>query len=229
MKRRKFLIIGLGRFGSSLVEALWDARAEVVAIDMDERAVDSVKDRTSAAFVGDASDPAVLTNIGAEDLDAAIVTFGEDFEGTVLCVASLAKLGVGYVVARAGTRRQAEILKTVGAQRLIELESDMGHRMAHELLTPVSADLVEFAQGYRVVPWRASGPLVGKTLAQTNLRQEYEINVLGYRPSHTRSAQGIKPRLRLPGGDYVIGQGDTLMLVGEEENVNRFVEEVGGE
>lgn len=218
MKAKKVLVIGLGRFGDSLVETLWQSRAEVIAVDADPEQVERAKSVTSAAFQGDATDPRVLSAIGAEHVDTAVVTFGEDFEATVLCVATLRKMGVKDVIARAATPRQAEVLRMVGATRVVQLEREMGHRVAADVVMPVASDLLDFAHGVRVVPWIAEGKLVGKTLAESDLRRRFEIHVLGVRP---KGAAGAK--LEVPGADYRIAAGDTLLLAGGEGTIARFV------
>jgi len=227
MKPKSILVIGLGRFGTSIVETLWRSRVEVIAVDDDAAAVDAVKDKTSAAFVGDATVPKVLEGVGAQQVDAAVVTFGEHFEPSVLCVASLVRLGVREVIARAATERQADILRAVGATRVIQIEAEMGHRVATDLTTPLAQDLLEVASNYRVVPWDAHGPLIGQTLAGAQIRQRFRINVLGVRRAGSR-VPGEKPRLEAPAPDYLIRDGDTLLLVGDGEDVSRFVSEVGG-
>jgi trk system potassium uptake protein TrkA len=227
MKPKSVLVIGLGRFGTAIVETLWKSRAEVIAVDNTPEAVDAVKDITSAAFVGDATVPKVLEGIGARDVDTAVVTFGENFEPSVLCVASLKGLNVREIVARAATDRQADILRAVGATRVIQIEKDMGHRVGADLTTPLAQDLLELASHYRVVPWDAHGPLVGQTLAGARIRQRYRINVLGVRVAGS-GVPGQQPRLEAPTPDYVIRDGDTLLLVGDGEDVSRFVAEVGG-
>lgn len=227
MKPKSVLVIGLGRFGTSIVETLWKSRAEVIAVDNNPEAVDAVKDMTSAAFVGDATVPKVLEGIGAQSVDTAIVTFGEHFEPSVLCAASLVRMGVREVIARAATDRQADILRAVGVTRVIQLETEMGRRVGADITTPLAQDLLDLASDYRVVPWDAHGPLIGQTLASSKIRQRYQINVLGVRP-HGRKVPGGKPRLEVPTPDYVIRDGDTLLLVGAGEDVSRFVAEVGG-
>jgi len=224
-KQRKVLVIGLGRFGTSIVETLWEARAEVMAIDEHPESVDAVKDRTSAAFVGDGTNQKVLVSIGAADVDAAVVTFGEAFEASVLCVAGLKQLGVKTIVARAASHRRADVLRAVGATQVLQLEHEMGLRVAADLVAPVAADLIDFAHGYRVVPWVAAGRLVGQTLAQAELRKRFAINVLGYRHKDDDGG-GKAPKLELPGPDYVIAAGDTLLLVGQEDSVTRFFDEI---
>jgi trk system potassium uptake protein TrkA len=222
LARKRILVIGLGSFGSAIVEALWKGHeVEVIAVDESEDAVDRIKSRTQAAFVGDVSDPRVLAEIGANDVDCAVVSFGEDFEASVLCVAALSKIGVKEIVARAASNRQAEVFKAIGATRVLELEREMGARIATEVLADASSELLDFAHGYRVVPWVAHGPLVGKTLEQAGIRKKYDVTVLGI--SHATDATG-KPRQITPATpDYAIGKGDILMLVADETAMERFL------
>jgi trk system potassium uptake protein TrkA len=224
VSKRRVLVIGLGAFGTAIVEAMWRARGlEVIVVDPSDSAVDRVKSRTAAAFVGDGSDPKVLVDVGAAEMDAAVVSFGEDFEASVLAVASLKRLGVPQIVARSATERQTEVLRAVGATRVLELEREMGARIATELFTECSSDLLDFAHGYRVVPWTAAGSLVGKTLAEARLRHDYDVTVLGV--GHGRELVGGAHKIIPTAPDYRIAMGDTLMLVGDEKAVARFLAE----
>lgn len=224
MKQKTVLVVGLGPMGSSLVEELWHTHVEIVVIDRSATAVDAVKDKASAAFVADASDPQVLEGVGAKDLDVAIVTFGEDFEATVLTVATLAQLKVPTIIARAKSERQAAVLRAVGATRVVLVESEMGRRLAPEVLSPASSDLMELAAAFRVVPWSARGACVGRTLAEIDLPRRYEVTVLGYwrGPAAELARQR---RLKAPGADYRLEEGDTLLLIGLGTAVEKFLAE----
>lgn len=225
MSPKRVLVIGLGRFGTALVETLWAAGAEVVVVDSAQEAVDAVQDRTSHAFLGDGTNPDVIKGLSA-DVDVAVVAFGMAFEATVLAVATLRRLGVRYIVARAETPRRAEILQSVGAHRVTQIEAEAGGRLGRDIVSPVASELLELADDYRVVPWVADGPLVGKSLAEADLRRRYELSVLGYRrPS---GGQGVdRPRLVVATSDYRIAAGDTLLIVGEEKRVEEFLEKEG--
>jgi len=131
--KKRVLVVGAGQFGRAVVDGLWGAGADVVVIDKHPAAIDAIKDRSSAAFVGDGVDPKTLASIGAEEMDVAIVTFGEDFEATVLCIASLVRMGVKHTIARAHTERQADVLRAIGASRIVQLELEMGKKVSAEL------------------------------------------------------------------------------------------------
>jgi trk system potassium uptake protein TrkA len=221
LKAKKVLVIGLGRFGSALVEELWETKTELIVIDRDAEAVDRHKAHAGAAFVADAVDPGVLENVGARDVDVAVMTSGEDFEATVLCVSQLAELGVKTIYARAANERQAHVLRAVGATRAIQVENEMGRRLAVQVLNTTATDLMEFATHFRVIPWAAVPPYVGQTLADARFRR-FEVNVLGYFRREP-SSKDNKPRMHLVTPDYRIEQGDTLLLVSDEDNIERFL------
>jgi trk system potassium uptake protein TrkA len=218
MKRpKKVLVIGVGRFGGSLIDELWETGCDLVVVDRDPDAIDRVKSKAAAAFVADATDPAVLEKIGAGEVDVAVVTAGEAFEGVVLCVSELARLGVKVIFARAVNDRQAHVLERVGATRAVQVENEMGRRLAVQVLNPVASHLLDFATHFRVVPWTAAPAYVGKTLGAANFRS-FELNVLGW-----FSPDSDKPKLNFAGADYEIGHNHTLLLVGEEDAIEKFL------
>ena len=92
-------------------------------------------------------------------------------------------------------------------------------------MTPSPPDLLDFAARYRVVPWVAAGSLVGRTLRQSGLRERYGLNVLGVRPAE-QTRPGRKASLMPPSPEHRIRKGDTLLLVGENEQLKRFMDAV---
>lgn len=132
---RRILVIGVGSFGTALVETLHRAGAETIVVDENPAAVERVKDLCSHAVVADGTDPRVLEALEASSCDAAVVTFGEDFEASVLAVAALRKLGaIREIAARATSQRQTDVLLAVGATRVIQLEIEGGRRYGDELV-----------------------------------------------------------------------------------------------
>jgi len=214
---RKVLVIGVGRLGAALIDELWENGCELIVVDKDADAIDDIKAKASAAFVADATDPGVLENIQARDVDVAVVTAGEAFEGVVMCVSHLVELGVKVIFARAANPRQARVLERLGVTRAIQVEYEMGHRLAVQVLHPVSSDLLDYATHFRVVPWVAAGSCIGKLLVEANFRR-FELNVIGW-----FGGEAGKPRLNFAGSDYRIATGHTLLLVGEEEAIERFL------
>jgi trk system potassium uptake protein len=215
---KKVLVIGVGRLGRSLIDELWENGCDMIVVDKDPEAIEEIRSKASAAFVADATDTGVLENVHARDVDVAVVTAGEAFEGVVMCVSQLVELGVKIIFARAANPRQARVLERLGVTRAIQVENEMGHRLAVQVLNPVSSHLLDYATHFRVVPWVATKSYIGKTLAAINFRR-LELNVIGWFGGDAAA----KPRMNFPGPDYEIQAGHTLLLVGEEQAIERFL------
>lgn len=218
-RNKKIIVIGLGRFGNAVASTLWTRGADVTVVDNNPSLVEAIKARTHAAFVADGTDQTVLERVGARHMDAAVVSFGDSFECAVLAVSILKSLGVPEIVARSTQSRRTEVLRAVGATRVLEVEQEMGVRAAQQLLTPGAGDLLELASQYRVVPWPAKGPLVGRSLKDSGLRQRFGINAIGVRPAGDPSNH-VKP----VSPDYVLQAGDICLLVAEDADIQRFLE-----
>jgi trk system potassium uptake protein len=132
-KKKRFLVIGLGRFGTSLAESLSESGHDVVAVDLDMEKVDAIKHRVAFAMQLDATNAAALSSVDAAACEGAIVAIGNDFEAAALCVAALKEAKVEPIVARARTRQQGKILTAIGATRVLEVEAEMARRLGAEL------------------------------------------------------------------------------------------------
>mgnify|MGYP001279361986 CR=1 FL=1 len=134
MSKRRYLVIGLGRFGSAVATGLAQAGCDVVAVDRLMEYVEPVKDRVAYAIQLDATDTNALRSIDARSCDAAIIAMGGDFEASVMSVVALKDAGVQKVIARARDGRQARVLRSVGAAEVLEVESEVGRQLAQRLL-----------------------------------------------------------------------------------------------
>ena len=143
MSHKKVLVIGLGRFGSALAEELWNTNCELLVVDKDPEAVDVHKARSSAAFVADASEPGVLENIGARDVDVAVVTSGEDFEATVLCVSQLSQMGVKIIFARAANASFSPTASMCHGRIALTVMPSCATSRASDRLNPSTAALLD--------------------------------------------------------------------------------------
>src|SRR5690606_14126505 len=100
MAVRRFVVVGLGNFGSGVVEMLHAQGQDVIALDVDERKVDGVRAMATRAAVVDATDARALDRVGADGADAAIVSVGADLATSVLAVLALQDLNVQEIYAK---------------------------------------------------------------------------------------------------------------------------------
>lgn len=172
------LIVGLGRFGTSVAKSLVRLGHEVLAVDERPEIVQRFASDFTHVVAADTTDTEALRQIGAEQFDRAVVGIGTDIEASVLTVLSLVELGISEVWAKAINAKHARILEKVGATHVVRPESAMGERVAH-MVTGAMIDYIEFDDGFSIARTRAPRGVCGKTLLESNLRQRFGVTVVG--------------------------------------------------
>ncbi len=201
------VVIGLGRFGSSVARSLVASGHEVLGIDEDEERVQALAGELSHVVRADATDLAALRQLSVTDFAHAVVSIGTDLEASVLTVLNLAQLGLKDIWAKANSPQHGRIAERVGAHRVIFPEADMGERVAH-LVTGKMMDFIEFDDGFAIAKTRAPMAVHNKTLTECNLRQRHGITVVGIKRRHqdfiyAQADTEVKP------GDHLIVAGST--------------------
>ncbi|KAA1399972.1 potassium channel family protein [Aeromicrobium ginsengisoli] len=207
------LVIGLGRFGSSVAKSLVRLGHEVLAVDERPDIVQKFAGDFTHVVSADTTDTEALRQIGAEQFRRAVVGIGTDIEASVLTVLSLSDLGVAEIWAKAISGKHASILERVGATHVVRPEADMGKRVAH-LVTGTMTDYIEFDDGFAIARTRTPQVACGKTLAESGLRQAYGITVVGVK---TRGEDFTYARPETP-----ISHADELIVSGPTTKVEAF-------
>ncbi len=226
--RTRFAVLGLGRFGTQLALDLASHGADVVALDSRMERVDDLKDHVSEAICVDCTDADAMARLNLDHVDVAIVGFGQSQEVSILATAILADLGVPMIVARAGSELHRRILRRVGAQRVVDPETDAARDLARSLLSFEVVMKAELAEGYHVAEVRAPAALVGKSVGQLRFRQRFDLLIVGvHRPIETLTEDGRVVQetqmIASPGPDFEIHEEDRLLVVGRTEAIERLV------
>lgn len=215
-KNKQFAVIGLGRFGSSIATALFKLGYEVLAIDTDEEQVQKSSELVTHVIQADTTDENTLKALGIRNFDVVIVAIGEDIQANVLTTLLLKELGVKYIVAKARNELHGKMLTKIGADRVVYPERDMGLRVAHSLVATNVLEYIELSPDVSVAEITSPKILVGKSLAEANLRAKYEINVVAIK----RGEVLIIPPLP----DEKIQAGDILIFVGKTKGIQNMEE-----
>lgn len=213
----KFAVIGLGSFGSNVAKTLYQRGHEVLAVDRDKGKVEAAKDYTSHAVHMDSADKENLEALGIQDMDVVIVSLGPEMEASILTVLYLHELGVKRLVAKALTEDHAKILEAVGANEVIYPEKDMAIRTALKLTSPNILECLPLSSGVSIQEIAPPEKFIGKTLKELDLRNKYGIQVIAIReliPERT---------IYIPKADFVIKDSDILVVMGEEEKLEKIV------
>lgn len=212
MSNRQFIVIGLGRFGSSIASTLYELGNEVLAIDTDEEIVQGISEKVTHAVQADATDESTLRSLGIRNFDVAVVTIGSDVQSSVMVTLLVKELGVKYVIAKAQNELHAKVLYKIGADRVVFPERDMGVRVAHNLCSSNILDYIELSPDYSIMEVSAIKDWQGKTLRELNMRSKFGINVMAIKKGNEINIS--------PVADDVISDEDVLVVIGGTEQLS---------
>ncbi|PLX34843.1 MAG: potassium transporter Trk [Clostridiales bacterium] len=214
--KKQFVVIGLGRFGTSIAKTLYSLGHEVLAVDESEETVADIVEHVTHAVQADATDETSLKALGIRNFDVAIVAIGNDMQASILVTLMVKEMGIDYVVSKAQNDLHAKVLYKTGADRVVFPEREMGVKVANNLVSSNILDYIELSEDYSIVEIQAPSEWAGKNLAEINIRAKYGVNVMAIK----RNAEiNISPT-----AVDTIEEGDTLIVVGENEDLGSLGE-----
>lgn len=223
----KYIVIGLGNFGSLVATRLTEMGHEVIGVDASSERVNELADRLSMAVVLDGKSAAALSSLPLSDVDVVVVAMGEDFSSSVQIVAQLKRLGIGRIIARGLNPLHLAVLQTLGVERVVFPERDGAELLAQSL------SMGEFLSSYRVdsdhyvMQFFAPRSLEGLTIEDSGLESDYGLRVIAIKQSRQgRNLLGLVHTERSvigPISDLTpIERGDILVVFGSLRGFDSF-------
>jgi trk system potassium uptake protein TrkA len=216
LARGEFLVAGLGRFGGALARDLIAHGHHVLGVDVDAKLVQAHANVLTHVVEADSTDADAMRQLGAAEFRTAVVAIGTDLEASILTTSVLVDLEVPRIVAKAISEPHGKILGRIGAHRVVFPERDMGVRVARSLAGRDVIDYMELDPGFVLLETTAPPDLVGKSLAEAEVRRKYGLTVVSIK------SPGSDATYATP--ETVVREGDILVVAGETRRVEEFVQ-----
>lgn len=208
---KSFIVVGLGRFGTEAARSLCRQGCEVLAIDTSSELVQQVSEDVTQAVVGDARDQEVLRALDAGSFDCGIVAIGDSLADSVLATMNLKELNVPYIVCKAHDETHTQVLKKLGADKVVIPEKENAARLARSLSSTNVLDYIELSEDYGIIEIPAPGSWQNKSLIELNVRAKLGVNILAVkREGHITVSPAAD--FRIAGGDVLVVLGDSVAL-----------------
>lgn len=211
-----YLVIGLGTFGRSVTQTLYENGKMVLAIDQQEERVQKVIDDeiASDAITLDVTDENSIKKIVNDDFNTAFVCIGKNTQSSVFITVILKEIGIKTIICKAKNELQGKILKKIGATSVVYPEETMAKETALGVIRPNITEHFKFSEKYRMFEIKAPKDFVGKNLIELNLRNKYEMNIIGIK---SKEELNIMP---LP--NTAISESDILLVIANIEKMALF-------
>lgn len=212
--KKEFVVIGLGRFGGSIVRELVDLGADVMAIDISPGRVEEYAQIATQAVAADTTDESVLKSLGIRNFEHVVVAIGENIQASILTTLMLKEIGVQKITVKAQNDSHEKVLRKIGADQVVHPERDMAMRIANNMVSNNILDYLELSEEYSIAEIKANEKLAGYTLIDLDIRAKYGVNIVAIKRSNQIlvSPQAIEK----------IRRDDILIIIGSDADIHKF-------
>lgn len=216
MQNKQFAVFGLGRFGKNVALTLEEMGYEVLGVDKDETLVENLAESLTRVVSFDIRDARALRQAGIANFDAVVIA-SKNFEASLMATMLCKELNVPEIIVKAIDERHAEIVRRLGATKVIFSERDTARRVAMNLASPNVVEYVDIDANIKILTAVVPRRLVGKNLIEAHLRADYRINII--------AISSGKETLVTPPPDHVFAADDKIFIVGTPADLARFEHE----
>ncbi|WP_061214342.1 potassium channel family protein [Syntrophomonas wolfei] len=211
MKNKQFAVIGIGRFGESLIKELTRLGYEVLAIDVDENRINEAVGIVTHAIQADSMDENTLKAIGIRNFDVVIVAIGDNIQSNILTSIILKEMGVRTIVAKAQNALHGKVLEKIGVDHVIYPERDMAIKLARSLVSHNFLEQINLSSTYSIIELFTPHIFINKNLTELDLRKKMRISILAI-----RRGEDI---IVAPSPDEKVLPGDILVVLGNNADL----------
>lgn len=173
----RYLIIGLGIYGSNLARNLTAMGHEVIGVDVREANVEAEKDFLSTVYMVDTTDESALGVLPLNNVDLVIVCIGENFGASVKTVALLKKQGVQHIYARAIDELHHSILECFDLDYILTPEQRAAHDLSVEMMLGTAVVTMPVAEDTYIAKFAVPDYYVGANYSDLKL-EDYGIRLV---------------------------------------------------
>jgi trk system potassium uptake protein len=207
---KRYVVIGLGNFGSAAADALHRQGHEVVVVDANEDAVDRMAPHVTRAAVGDGRDLQTLEKIGARKADAGIISTGDDIASSILATMALKDLAVSEIFVKVISRDHARVMERIGVTDTIFPERETALALAARISGKALLNYVRLGKDFAVQEMAVPEKWTNKNLRDLDLRREFGVLVVGVHDV-------LVDQIIAPDPLAVLKESDTLLVAGNDE------------
>ncbi|WP_339815949.1 TrkA family potassium uptake protein [uncultured Imperialibacter sp.] len=219
----KYIVFGLGNFGSSLSTTLTAMGHEVIGVDKRMEKVELHKDDITHTICLDSTDIQAVSSLPIGDADTVIVAIGEDEGASIMTTALLKQLHAKRIIGRAVSELQTTVMQAMGIHEISRPEQTSAVRLAKRLNFKGVVDSFELSNKHNIIELKCPPKYEGKTLKEVEFRKKYNITVL----TTIKEVKG-KDEGKISGvatADTLLEQGDTLIIFGSLNDLRDMLDD----
>ncbi|MFK7766382.1 MAG: TrkA family potassium uptake protein [Mariniblastus sp.] len=216
------IICGFGRLGQDLATQLQHRELPFAIVDLSPEKVLLAKELGLLALQGDATSEDLLQQVHLDRARALATALPTDAENVFITLTARNLQPDILIIAKSERESSCRKLRQAGANKIVMPHRVGAQQMERMISRPSTADLVElFAEASHIemeldeLRVTEHSKLVGSTLADSQIKAEFNLLVVGIRDSLGEFRFNPQPQ-------ETISAQDTLLVIGEVGNINQL-------
>lgn len=224
----KYIVIGLGYFGSKLASNLTNMGHEVIGVDNHSERLDELKDSITTVMKMDSTNINALKSLPLHDTDAVIVAIG-DVGASVLTLSLLKNLNVKRIIGRAIHQTHQNILTQIGIEEVVLPLEESAMHVSSMLQIKSTLRLTEINEEYAIAEILVPAKYIGHSLDTVNIQNRFNLILVAVKIAPKEGVlttifrRNYKVDLSYS-VDLPLGEKDILVLAGKINDIKRFSE-----
>ncbi len=226
----KYIVIGLGYFGSKLSSNLTAMGHEVIGIDNHSERLDEMKDSVTTVMKMDSTNINAVKSLPLDDADAVIVAIGEDVGSSILTASILKNLKVKRIIGRAINQVHQNILNQIGVEEVVLPLEDSAAHVASMLQLKNTLRLTELSDDFAIAEIVVPPKYAGHTLDTINISDRFNLRTIAVKIAPKEhlltSIFRRNYKVEMSYDPFLpLREKDILVLAGKIYDINRFTED----
>jgi trk system potassium uptake protein TrkA len=225
----KYIVIGLGYFGSKLATNLTSMGHEVIGIDNHFERLEELKNSVTTVMKMDATNVNAVKTLPLNDTDAVIVAIGEDVGSSILTASILKNLNVKRIIGRAINQVHQNILNQIGIEEVVLPLEDSAMHVASMLQLKNTLRLTELNDDYAVAEIIVPPKYIGHAVETISINERFNLKLIAVKVAPKEgflsSIFRRNYRVEISFDPFeTLKEKDVLVLAGKIADIKQFVE-----
>ena len=216
------IVCGYGRTGEMVAKDFRAKQLDFVIVDNAGERIDEARNDGCLIIEGDATEEATLMSAGLDRANALLTCLPSDAENVFITLTARNLNSTIRIVSRAEQPTTEKKLIQAGANRVVLPVVSGAMLMSRVVMRPSTADFVELVSArdfsdleldeLLIAP---GSSLIGMTVRDTEAGRVHRLLVVAVKPAAGQMVFN-------PDADYTFAESDTVILIGHENDIDRF-------
>jgi len=224
----KYIVVGLGNFGSTLAIRLTTMGHEVFGVDSRFEVVDQLKNKVTHVISLDTSKTSAYGSLPIKEVDIVVIAIGEDVGASIITTALMKQFNAKQIIGRAINPVHRTVLESIGIETIFNQEELAAEMFAKQLEMKGIVESFDLSDNCSIIELQVPERYIGRELATVDFEQKYDLQLIAIKHfEEKKNFLGMKTQKASVNtklkADHVFTNADILVMMGELRNFESMI------